>query len=110
MPKCFIKSELELTNGTSSYDVVFEADDGYQEEQKYVCTEEELKEALTHFNDSHLASLVEDTVQVQALAEERVLTVKTSKESTNFLKQIEEAKITALASEAATALESDQEE
>ena len=110
MPKCFIKSELELTNGTSSYDVLFEADDGYQEEQKYVCTEAALKEALTHFNDSHLASLVEDTVQAQALAEERVLTVKTSKESTNFLKQIEEAKVTALAGEAVEALENDSQD
>lgn len=89
MPKCFIKSELELTNEKSSYDVVFEADDGYQEVQKYVCTEAQLKEALTHFNDSHLASLIDSTATAQALAEERILTVKSSKEAVAALKSVE---------------------
>ena len=92
MPKCFIKSELEFSNGLSQYRVLFEADDGYQEEQVYQCTEVELKDALTHFNDEHLAS-VKAKLELSTPEEPRVLTVKSSKQAVDNLKKIEQVKI-----------------
>lgn len=90
MPKCFINSELELANGASQYKVTFEADDGYQEQQVYQCTEAELKEALTHFNDSHLATKAAEK-EVSTVVAPEVITVKPSKEAVANLKKIEVA-------------------
>lgn len=94
MPKCFIKSELELNNGLSQYRVLFEADDGYQEEQVYQCTEVELKEALTHFNDEHLASM-KASLEALTVDEPRVITVKSSKQAVDNLKAVQAAGLAA---------------
>jgi hypothetical protein len=91
MPKCFIKSELELSNGLSQYRVLFEADDGYQEEQVYQCTEVALKDALTHFNDEHLSSMKASLEFVNQDEEPRVLTVKSSKQAVDNLKAVQAA-------------------
>lgn len=88
MPKCFIHSEVVSSNGLSQYKVTFEADDGYQEQQIYQCTEDQLKDALTHFNDSHLAIKVAEK-EVSEIVEPEVITVKSSKEALANLKKID---------------------
>lgn len=87
MPKCFIRSEYELQSGKKNYKVLFEADDGHVEAQEYQCSEDELKEALTHFNDTHLASLVPAT-KVLSLEEQKIITVKSSKQAIKNLKKL----------------------
>lgn len=80
MPKCTVLKETTVKGNVSRFEVVFEADDGYQEPHVYQCTEADLKDALSHFNDSHL---VADTVIEEA---PRVITVKASKEAAAALK------------------------
>lgn len=88
MAKCIIKSQEELSGGISIYSVVFEADDGYQESQKYQCTEAQLKDALTHFNDTHLETKAQAIVTNSLDNEEVVLTVKSSQDAQDSLKII----------------------
>jgi len=88
MAKCIIKSQEELSGGISIYSVVFEADDGYQENQKYQCTEAQLKDALTHFNDTHLETKAQAIVTNSLDNEEVVLTVKSSQDAQDSLKII----------------------
>lgn len=73
MPKCTILKETPVQGNVSRYEVILEADDGYTEQQVYQCSEAKLKEAIVHFNESHLAV---DTVDGD---EPRVITIKTSK-------------------------------
>lgn len=88
MAKCIIKSQEELSGGISIYSAVFEADDGYQENQKYQCTEAQLKDALTHFNDTHLETKAQAIVTNSLDNEEVVLTVKSSQDAQDSLKII----------------------
>jgi glyoxylate utilization-related uncharacterized protein len=87
MPKCYIQKEEALESGISKYHVTFEADDGYQEPQVYQCTEENLKKALNHFNDTHLAKKVEEKSLSLAI-EEQVIELNPSKEAIANLKKI----------------------
>jgi len=80
MPTCTVLKESVVAGNVSRFEVIFEADDGYKEQQSYQCTEADLKDALSHFNDSHL---VADTVIEEA---PRVITVKASKEAAAALK------------------------
>ena len=89
MPKCYIQKEETLENGTSKYHVTFEADDGYQEQQVYQCTEVDLKKALNHFNDTHLAKKVEEESLSLAM-EEQVIELNPSKEAVANLKKIKD--------------------
>lgn len=84
MPKCFIHSEVVSSNGLSQYKVTFEADDGYQEQQIYQCTEDQLKDALTHFNDSVLKSVTADA----SVEEPRIITVAPSKDAQEAMSQL----------------------
>lgn len=102
MPKCRIKSEskvyveneeqekvlLKRENGDQvfEYSVTFEADDGYTEEQVYQCSEKELEQATTHFNDSHLEQVAKSVLG--KLEEPRVLTFKTSATAKEILKDL----------------------
>lgn len=94
MPKCFIKSQVELPEGLSAYHVVFEADDGHQEEQQYQCTEDELKDALTHFNEERIKSVHKSFV-ISSPTDDRVITVKASKEISDLLKEIKQVTVAA---------------
>lgn len=84
MPKCFIHSEVVSSNGLSQYKVTFEADDGYQEQQIYQCTEDQLKDALTHFNDSVLKSVTADA----SVEEPRIITVAPSKDAQEAMSKL----------------------
>ena len=82
MPTCTIIKETPVTGNKSRFEVIFEADDGYKEQQVYQCTETELKEALAHFNDSHLV------VEKAEAGAPRVITVKASKEAEAAIKSL----------------------
>jgi len=82
MPKCTVLKEKTVTGNISRFEVIFEADDGYQEPHVYQCTETELKEALTHFNDSHL--VIEEVVEEGT----RVISVKASSKAAAALKSL----------------------
>lgn len=65
------------------FEVILEADDGYQEPQKYQLAKEALTDLVTHFNDEHFASLRREVTKnlSQVEAPEKapeVLTVKAS--------------------------------
>lgn len=84
MPRCIVISETPVTATKNLYEVVFEADDGYQEQQKYQCTETELKTALTHFNDSVLKSVTADA----SVEEPRIITVAPSKDAQEAMSKL----------------------
>ena len=110
MPKVHILKQFDVTTTNKSneeellknpageqvvrFDVILEADDGYQESQTYQCSEEELKDAVAHFNNSHMESLlgslqaVAPVAQPESVEEPRVLTVKASKEAASNFKVV----------------------
>lgn len=57
--KYSILKETAREDGRTLYDVILEADDGYQETQQYIGDLTTLEEATRNLNETHLAQVAE---------------------------------------------------
>lgn len=57
MPKYAILSETDAGKLGKKYEVILEADDGYQETQVYIGNEQTLVSAAKHMNEEHVKQM-----------------------------------------------------